>query len=105
MSDPVDAKPKKKRRRKVTNVRGGKPTDDEVTKMTALGYVTVGAAARAVKRAASSIYQRIERGRIPQVDPKMKPVVKTASGNVWVFLASVKAFSDPVALATGKPGQ
>lgn len=87
-------------RRKGPNPRGGRPTEDEVGKMTGLGYVSVAAAAKAVNRAGSSIYDRIRAKQIPQKDPKFKPVVKTASGNIWVHLASVKSLFDPVALAT-----
>lgn len=90
-------------KRKVTNKRGGKPPEEEVQKMTALGYVTPAAAAKAVGRAASSIYERVARDRLPQVDPERKPWVKTASGNLWIYLESVKKFSDPVALATAAP--
>jgi hypothetical protein len=92
---------KKPRRHKTTNPRGGRPTADEIGKMTGLGYVSVADAAKAVNRAGSNIYDRIRAKQIPQKDPKLKPVVKTASGNVWVHLDSVKSlFADPAALAT-----
>lgn len=98
------ARPAKKRR--ATNPRGGKPTAEETEKMTDLGYVTIAEAAKAVNRAASSIYERVHRHNegtrpMPKVRADREPVVKTASGNVWVYLDSVKKCSDPVALATG----
>ncbi len=96
------------KRRRVTNPRGGKPTDDEVRDMHALGYRTIAEAAKDMNRAGSSIYDRIRRFHagaahlLPKVNPEREPVVKTASGNVWVYLDSLRKGADPVALATGK---
>lgn len=94
----------KKPRRKTTNPRGGKPTADEVAKMTGLGYVTVAEAAKAVGRAASSIYNRLahveaKKTEIPPAEKGKRSVVKTASGNVWLHLASIKKLYDVTALA------
>lgn len=107
MSKRTKATKARAKKRRATNPRGGKPTPEETKLMTELGYVTIAEAAKAVKRAASSIYERVHRHNegtrpMPKLHEEREPVVKTASGNVWVYLDSVKKFSDPVALATGK---
>jgi hypothetical protein len=94
------------KRRRTPNVRGGRPTDHEILKMTGLGYANVADAAAAVSRAASSIYDLLrrigngDRQPIPQVDPTLKVVVKTNSGNVWIHLESLRKFYDPAPEAT-----
>lgn len=88
-------------RRRTPNVRGGRSTDSEIAKMTGLGYANVADAATAVSRAASSIYDLLrrigngDRDPIPQVEPTLKVVVKTNSGNVWIHLDSLKRFYEP----------
>lgn len=98
---------KKPKSGRATNKRGGRPTEAEVAKMTGLGYVTVADGAKMIGRAASSLYNRLsfekDKGRaIPSADPKLKAVVKTRSGNLWIHAESLrKLYTDPAALATG----
>ena len=92
-----------KPRRAATNVRGRKPRDAEIRKMRRLGYVTAAEGAKAVGRAASSIYERIATNTLPRVHEKREPVVKTASGNVWIYLPSLKKlYVDPAEVAQGR---
>lgn len=96
--------PARKRRAAGGNPRGRRPLPDEVKAMTDLKYGTIAEAAKYVGRAASTIYNRVNQAldggkEIPSTDPLLKAVVKTASGNVWVHLESLKAFFDPAALA------
>lgn len=92
--------------RRTPNVRGGRPTDSEIAKMTGLGYANVADAAAEVDRAASSIYDLLrrigngDRDPIAQVDPTLKVVVKTNSGNVWIHLESLRKFYDPTPQVT-----
>jgi|SRR5215831_4556439 len=90
------------------NPRGGKPTDKEITDMHDLGYLTIAEAAAAINRAGSTIYERVRRYTdgatqlLPKLREDREPVVKTASGNVWVYRESLLKGADPVAMATGK---
>ncbi len=99
-------KPKKIRKKKHGggNPRGRKPDAAEAAKMDGDGYVSVAAAARAVNRAATSIYDRVRRHldgdtvAIPQLVGGPAPVKKGPSGNVWIHLATLqKAFEIPAA--------
>lgn len=94
----------KKKEHRPTNARGRKPTEREDKEMRALGYVTVAEGARAVGRAASSVYERVSgTSGLPQVADDRKPVVRTASGNVWVYLDSLKTlYKSPAEIAQEK---
>lgn len=87
------------------NPRGHKPSDEEIARMRDLGYVTVAEAAKAVGRAASSVYMRVgpTGSGLPRVRPDRDPVVHTPSRHVWIYLDSLKTlYRDPADIAQGK---